>query len=129
MTTSMNLDPLRLAEKRAKLGWLIARSKRLAAELDTAGVPVSTTTAGPLVYSPSWKIGGRPHLSREGKDAILSAFDHGMRPSDVARLFRISERAALNWRARHQLARGKSASTPAGSHVLKGDNNADRQGT
>jgi hypothetical protein len=114
MTTSIHLDPLRLAEKRAKLVWLIARSKRLAAELEAAGAPVSTTAAGPLVYSPTWKIGGRPHLSREGKDTILSAFDRGMRPSDVARLFRISERAALNWQARHQLARGKSASPPAG---------------
>jgi hypothetical protein len=64
--------PLRLAEK---------RPNRLAAELEAAGAPVSTTTAGPLVYPPSWKIDGRPHLSREGKDKILSAFDQGMRPT------------------------------------------------
>jgi hypothetical protein len=106
-----SLDPLRLAEKRAKLGWLTARSKRLAAELEAAGAPVGATTAGPLVYSPTWKIGGRPHLSPEGIDAILAAFDQSMRPSDVARLFRISERAALNWQSRHQASRAKSVAS------------------
>jgi hypothetical protein len=95
------LDPLRLDEKRAELVWLNARAKVLAAELDAAGTP-SLRNASQLVYSPTWKIGGRPHLSPEGEKAILAAYDQGMRPAEVARLFRISERAAANWQRRWQ---------------------------
>jgi hypothetical protein len=51
---------------------------------------------------PDWKIAGRPHLSKEGETAILAAFESGMRPAEVARLFRISERAAVNWQHRWQ---------------------------
>jgi hypothetical protein len=96
------LKPLQLAEKRAELAWLNARAKMLAAELDLADSPPARSNTGQFVYSPAWKIGGRPHLSPQGEAAILAAFDAGMRPAEIARLFRISERAAANWQRRWQ---------------------------
>jgi hypothetical protein len=96
------IDALRVAEKRAKLAWVQAQAKVLAAELEAAHPPPLPTDAGQLSYTPSWKIAGRPHLSKDGERAILTAYDQGMRPAEVARLFRITERAAANWRHRWQ---------------------------
>lgn len=94
------IDGLRVAEKRAKLAWVQAQAKVLAAELEAAHSPPLPASAGQLSYTPTWKIAGRPHLSKDGEKAILAAYDQGMRPAEVARLFRITERAAANWRRR-----------------------------
>jgi hypothetical protein len=92
------IDSLRLAEMRAEHAFHLARAKRLEAEIIEAGA--SATTADEKQFKAEWKIGGRPHLSNEGKAAIIEAFANGMRPADVARLFRISEKAALDWQER-----------------------------
>jgi hypothetical protein len=103
------LGSLRLAEKRAEHSFHIARAKVLEAEI--ADATASVAAADEDTFRPEWKLGARPHLSDEGKAAIINAYRRGMRPADVARLFRISEKAALDWqeRARKILAAGKAA--------------------
>lgn len=108
MSTSA-LDSLRLAEKRAEHMFHVARAKLLEAEIADAGASAMAADEGG--FKPEWKLGARPHLSDKGKIAIVNAYRRGMRPADVARLFRISEKAALDWqeRARKILAAGKEA--------------------
>jgi len=103
------LDALRLAEKRAEHAFHVARAKLLDAEI--ADASASGMAADEDSFKPEWKQGSAPHLSRQGQLAIIDAYRRGMRPADVARLFRISEKAALAWqeRARRVLAAGEAA--------------------
>jgi len=95
-TTDVNgLDRLRLEKKRAELLYHKACVRLLEAEI--AEADASDTPR----FNPAWKRG--PHLSRDGRFAILAAYGSGMRPVDVAKLFQISEKASLEWH--HKSAR------------------------
>lgn len=99
-----HLDFLRLAEKRAEHAFHVACAKRLEAE-----IAEDSATAGDVgTFDPAWKAG--VHLSAQGKLAIINAYRRGMRPADVARLFRITDKAAFDWqeRTRTMLASGQA---------------------
>jgi hypothetical protein len=104
----MGLDELRIEALEAERRWHEARLRVVDAELAGLRFPVpdrTETRAGAMAFSEAWKRGTR--LTDAGAAAVFAAFDGGSTLRDVQELFRVSPRAAADWRLRWKSRRGK----------------------
>ena len=104
------LNNLRLESKLAEVRYHATLARLCKAELETmGGEKQADENPAQLMFSPGWKVNGGVHLSKDGQQAILQAFDERMSVSAVSRLFRITTKAADAWKKRHAEARRKAA--------------------